>query len=295
MQIITTGKRLSVDIALALSHSMGLKSGRLPVHQQNPDLATCSKALAQKMALLDDDTSVYIMEGFYGRNEAGDIDILGRNTSDLSAVLLGHLSASTRIEIYSDQDGICIADPRLVDNPPVFKSMSYEQARTISQLGASIVHRNSISNNFEMTIPLWVKKSHKPDLPGTQITVDTTRSNPYEDNAIKGMCCIFDVTLAAHDNRYHVSNTDTKKSNNKQVFEVNQPLYHSTEMAAMTNKPLSLLSITGLSTADEDMLCMQLEELALDICLVFKGHVDSACSVVVHRQQPRHIANYLYQ
>lgn len=298
-QIMTTGERLSVDITLALSEAMGLKVAHLDagevilLRQGRADMATSGQALANKLAQVDDDTQVCIMEGFYGRNEAGDIETLGRNASDLSAVLLGHLSASSQIEIYSDQDGICIADPRLIYNPAVFSRINFSQARMISQLGASIIHRDSISNHFAMNIPVWIKNSHRPELPGTLIDVD---SEVDDEASLKAMCCMFEVAVGKVDNQYMMVNRDAKKCNDEQVCDIKRLIYQTGELEqlATSDEPLSMLSFTGLSSSDERMLCMSLDELALGQCLVFNGHFKSVCSVVVPHQQVKSVARRLF-
>ena len=60
---------------------------------------------------------VVVVGGFQGVSNEKEITTLGRGGSDITAVALAGALKAERCEIYSDVDGVCTGDPRVVANP----------------------------------------------------------------------------------------------------------------------------------------------------------------------------------
>ena len=68
------------------------------------------------------------MGGFIASDEEGRPTNLGRNGSDYSASILGSLSESNSVTIWTDVDGVLTGDPRVVSNARIIEQMTYDEA-----------------------------------------------------------------------------------------------------------------------------------------------------------------------
>lgn len=112
---------------------------------------------------------VLITQGFIARHDDGGTAILGRGGSDTSAAYFGALLAATRVEIWTDVAGMFSANPRLVPGARLLRRLDYEEAQEIATTGAKVLHPRCLSPVREARVPLWIKDTARPDLPGTEI------------------------------------------------------------------------------------------------------------------------------
>ena len=113
--------------------------------------------------------SVPVITGFMGCTEKGVVTTLGRSGSDYSATIIGAALSADEIWIWTDVDGIMTTDPRLVSDARVIPRISYIEVMELSYFGAKVMHSRSIEPAMQKKIPLRVKNTFKPDLPGTII------------------------------------------------------------------------------------------------------------------------------
>ncbi|MER5949925.1 aspartate kinase [Streptomyces sp. NPDC001904] len=85
-----------------------------------------------------------VVPGGQGAGAGEDPRYLGKNTSDLSAVLLAAELQLDECEIYSDVEGIFSADPRLVDDARLLEQVSWERALLCAQHGAKVLHPQAV-------------------------------------------------------------------------------------------------------------------------------------------------------
>lgn len=110
-----------------------------------------------------------ITQGFIARNEQGETVLLGRGGSDLAATYLAAKIAAQRCEIWTDVPGVYTANPHQVPEARLLKTLNYEEAQEIASMGAKVLHPKCIEPVKKHNIPLWVKCTHTPELPGTHI------------------------------------------------------------------------------------------------------------------------------
>ena len=130
---------------------------------------------------------VVLTQGFMGVTIEGDPTILGRGSSDYSASLLGMVLDADRIEIWTDVDGVCTADPNLVPSAKGIGKLSYEEAAELARFGAKVLHPLSIEPAATKNIPLYVLNSMKPEVEGTVVLnssciFDGVKSISYNEN-----------------------------------------------------------------------------------------------------------------
>ncbi len=110
-----------------------------------------------------------ITQGFIGSDIHGKPSVLGRGGSDYSASLIGMAMNATRIEIWTDVDGVRTADPRIVPDTRSISKISFEEAAEMAHFGAKVLHPMTIEPAVMKNIPVYVLNSMNPSGEGTAI------------------------------------------------------------------------------------------------------------------------------
>lgn len=131
-----------------------------------------------------------IVTGYVASTEDGTITTLGRNGSDYSGSIFGALFDCDEVFIWTDVDGVLSADPRLVPEAVILEEMSYSEITELAYFGAKVVHPSTMAPAIEKQIPIWIKNSFKPHLPGTKI-----HAGAKSDRAVKGFSTIDNMCL----------------------------------------------------------------------------------------------------
>lgn len=112
---------------------------------------------------------VPVTQGFIGSTATGAPTTLGRGGSDFTAALLGAALGVSRVEIWTDVDGLMTADPRIVPSARTLARASYEEAAELATFGAKILHPATALPLVRAGIPIVILNSTRPDRPGTMI------------------------------------------------------------------------------------------------------------------------------
>jgi diaminopimelate decarboxylase/aspartate kinase len=110
-----------------------------------------------------------VSQGFIARHGDGGTAILGRGGSDTSAAYFGALLQARRVEIWTDVPGMFSANPRLVPDARLLSRLDYEEAQEIASTGAKVLHPRCIHPCREARVPIWIRDTEHPDMPGTVI------------------------------------------------------------------------------------------------------------------------------
>ncbi len=114
-----------------------------------------------------------VVTGFRGATREGVPTTLGRGSSDYTATLLGALLDADEVTIWSDVDGVMTADPRLVPGARVIPRLTYGEAIELAFFGAKVIHWKAILPVMERRVPLRVRNSFRPSVPGTLIVAES--------------------------------------------------------------------------------------------------------------------------
>ena len=120
-------------------------------------------------ARLADESRMYVMAGFYGRNRQGEITTFSRGGSDISGAIAARAAGAILYENWTDTSGLLIADPRIVDNPRAIEEISFREVREMAYMGASVFHDEAILPVREAGIPVAIRNTNRPQDPGTRI------------------------------------------------------------------------------------------------------------------------------
>lgn len=116
-----------------------------------------------------DQTQRYVMAGFYGRGQDGEVKTFSRGGSDISGAIAARAAGAILYENWTDTSGILMADPRIVKNPRCIDEISFREVREMSYMGASVFHDEAILPVREAAIPICIKNTNRPRDPGTRI------------------------------------------------------------------------------------------------------------------------------
>lgn len=111
---------------------------------------------------------IVVVAGFQGITKRGDITTLGRGGSDVTAVILAIALGAEMCEVYTDVEGICTADPRIVPEARRLEQISYEEALELASCGAEVIHPRAVELGWHYEIPILVASSFNYN-PGTII------------------------------------------------------------------------------------------------------------------------------
>ena len=134
---------------------------------------------------------IVVATGFISSTENNESTTLGRGGSDYTASLFGAALSAEVIEIWTDVDGLMTADPRKVKRAFPVVNASYEEAMELSHFGAKVIFPPTIQPAFKSGIPIVIKNTFKPELPGTMIKNDSVSQPGF----IRGMSSIDDAAL----------------------------------------------------------------------------------------------------
>ena len=112
---------------------------------------------------------VAVMGGFIGSTDNGIPTTLGRGGSDFTAAIVGAALCASRVEIWTDVDGVMTTDPKLCSDARVIRKMSFDEAAELAHYGAKVLHPAAISPAMRENIPVYVLNSRRPEGEGTEI------------------------------------------------------------------------------------------------------------------------------
>ncbi len=110
-----------------------------------------------------------VIAGFYGADASGKIRTFSRGGSDITGSLAARAIEADLYENWTDVSGLLAADPRIVDSPKSVKYLSYRELRTLSYMGASVLHSDAVHPVSDLGIPINIRNTNAPDDPGTMI------------------------------------------------------------------------------------------------------------------------------
>jgi bifunctional aspartokinase / homoserine dehydrogenase 1 len=199
--ISSLGERLSAPIVAAALAECGVKSEAIEATElvvtdschgaADPLMELTRRRCQARVRPLLREGVIPVVTGFIGATADGMLTTLGRGGSDYSATILGAALNADEVIIWTDVDGLMTADPRLVPGAATIPEISYREAAELAHFGAKVLHPKTISAVTPSGIPLWIRNTFSPELPGTRITP----LGPSTDGGVRGLTSISEVGL----------------------------------------------------------------------------------------------------
>ena len=139
------------------------KAGNLEAEETN-------KLLSKKLSK----SQHAVIPGFYGACADGTVKTFSRGGSDVTGSLVAKAIHADIYENWTDVSGFLVADPRIVENPAVIRTITYTELRELSYMGASVLHEAAIFPVRAAGIPINIRNTNAPEEPGTMIVPDSS-------------------------------------------------------------------------------------------------------------------------
>lgn len=158
--------------------------------QATPLWEETNQRLQAALAPLLVESKVPVLGGFIGATRDGIPTTLGRGGSDFTASIVGAALHASRIEIWTDVDGILTTDPKLCPEARRVPIMSFEEAADLAYFGAKVLHPATIAPAMRKNIPVAVLNSRNPEGKGTEIV-----AHPGDECVMKAITAKKGVTV----------------------------------------------------------------------------------------------------
>jgi aspartate kinase len=182
-EVTSFGERLSSGIMAFALRRAGLNSAHLDSrvlvrtddrHTEATPLLNESCAKLRRALFSLSKGAVPVLGGFIGSTPAGVTTTLGRNSSNLTAVLVAAATDAKEVEIWTDVDGVYAHDPRLVSDQAPVETLSFEEATEMALHGAKVFHEGAVRLAHQENIAIWIKNSRRPEIRGTVVAAQET-------------------------------------------------------------------------------------------------------------------------
>jgi aspartokinase/homoserine dehydrogenase 1 len=199
--VLPLGEQISARMFAACLNDLGVKgtfvdSAKVIVTDDkfgdaSPDMDATRSQCAQLLRPLLQSKQIPVVMGYSGATPGGQVTTLGRGGSDYSGTIVGAAMDADEVWIWTDVDGVLTADPRVCPDAVTLPEITFAEAIELSYYGAKVIHRKAIWPTMERGIPVWIKNSFQPEVPGTKIV----ESLPPSDRPVKAVTAVPQASL----------------------------------------------------------------------------------------------------
>jgi len=138
--------------------------------QASPLWDETNQRLQDALSPLLESKQVPVLGGFIASTADGIPTTLGRGGSDFTAAIVGAALCASRVEIWTDVDGVMTTDPKLCREARMIRKLSFDEAAELAHFGANVLHPATLAPAMRENIPVHVLNSLRPDGEGTEIS-----------------------------------------------------------------------------------------------------------------------------
>lgn len=163
--LLSTGEIISSALLSMALHSLGGKV----VAFSGPQVGIITDEAYSKARILKIETErirkeiredkIVVVAGYQGVTSQNTITTLGRGGSDTTAVALAAALGADLCEIYTDVEGVYIADPQIIPEARKLERISYEEMLEMASLGAKVIHLRAVEMAKKYKVPLHIRSS----------------------------------------------------------------------------------------------------------------------------------------
>ncbi|MFD1124815.1 aspartate kinase [Lentilactobacillus raoultii] len=169
------GERLNAELFAACLNQLGTKARFVDPSEagilltDNPNGASILEATYTHLKQLKYGDEKLIFPGFFGFTTQGEIVTFARGGSDITGSILARGLHASLYENFTDVNAIYAANPKIVDHPIPISKMTFREMRELSYAGFSVFNDEAIIPAIQGQVPINVKNTNHPELPGTLI------------------------------------------------------------------------------------------------------------------------------
>lgn len=162
-------------------------------NRHTPDIELSSSLIKNAYA---ESSGKVLVSGFISACKTkGEITNLGRGGSDYTAAIFASALDADVLEIWTDVDGFMSADPKVITGAYVIEQLTFTEATELCNFGAKVIYPPTIFPVYHKNIPIRIKNTFSPELPGTFISNEGSSSSIRKKALIKGISSIEDSCL----------------------------------------------------------------------------------------------------
>jgi len=187
-QLLSFGECFSCRLASWALSETGLQAAHVDARscivtdlrhgQASPLWEVTNQRLREVLNPLLQSGSVPVLGGFIASTIDGIPTTLGRGGSDFSAAIVGAAVGASRVEIWTDVDGVMTTDPKLCSDARVIRKLSFDEAADLAHFGAKVLHPATLAPAMRENLPVYVLNSRHPERLGTEIMARASTGNP---------------------------------------------------------------------------------------------------------------------
>lgn len=205
--LVATGEQQSCALlAMALTEAglpaTSLTAAQIGLNTDSMHLEARIRGIdARRLKSLLERGVIPVVTGFQGISEEGDVTTLGRGGSDITAVAVAAALQAEACFIYTDVPGVFSADPRIVRDAKLLRSISHPEMLELAGLGAKVLHPRCVEFAYRYAVPLVTLSSFAPEAGETWIV---NEENLMEEPVVSGVtsrCDEAQLTILAMPNR----------------------------------------------------------------------------------------------
>ena len=121
------------------------------------------------LAAIRESKGITVFPGFFGYTRSGAVVTFPRGGSDITGAILAAAVKAEVYENFTDVDSVCAIDPDLAPDVEPVLELSFREMRELSYAGFNVLHDEAIVPAVRAGIPICVKNTSNPHLPGTLI------------------------------------------------------------------------------------------------------------------------------
>lgn len=134
-----------------------------------------------------------VLGGFIASTSDGVPTTLGRGGSDFSAAIVAAALCASRVEIWTDVDGVMTADPKLCPQARVIHKLTFDEAAELANSGAKVLPPATLVPAMRENITVHVLNSRRPEARGTEITAQGKSGNAVSAIAAKRKVAVVEI------------------------------------------------------------------------------------------------------
>lgn len=193
--IVTYGERLSSLICASLINGARHYDSRTFIKTRRKDdkhVVDFDATNSLVRQTFDDPGHIAVVGGFIASDgESGAATHLGRGGSDYTAAIIAAALDAEALEIWTDVDGFMTADPRVIPTAYTIDELTYNEAMELCNFGAKVVYPPTIYPVCTKNIPIYVKNTFNPTIPGSVIRRDAR----HNERPIRGISSVNEMSL----------------------------------------------------------------------------------------------------
>ncbi|MER8801159.1 uridylate kinase [Mesorhizobium sp. M0998] len=143
--------RLRIPVMSLNAYSLGIRTnsdfGRASIHSVDP----------KPIAAAFQEHDVVIAAGGQAIDQSGRLTMLGRNSSDLTSIVIASMLGEHACEIYSDVPGVYTADPHLLPEAQLIPEIAYGTIAQMSRHGAKVLHHGAVDYAEKHGVTIFCK------------------------------------------------------------------------------------------------------------------------------------------